>query len=285
MVESGPNGATTRRLPSWMLAPQADETVNKANEAAHLNDGVCSKARSTRKPKSQVLLNENEKLKDKPGVVAEGGRKRSKKKASPEDAGSDGETREMVAEGKESKRCTKKVRKSAPRGRSRRRIKKENMPVPEDNESSEITCAERGSDDYDLDLTVDDLMSIANEIEAVESLAFRFLQYISADMDLKDQKPSRGESRNEISTTEERSVQVNPVDAIRSDPKPPSSSACLSQSSKETMSSEEAVVPFETTGDPAQDMLNLLLGPLLKKHVDKDEKKDELLTIIGRGHP
>ncbi|OWM77609.1 hypothetical protein CDL15_Pgr017007 [Punica granatum] len=40
----------------------------------------------------------------------------------------------------------------------------------------------------------------------------------------------------------------------------------------------EAVVPFETTGDPAQDMLNLLLGPLLKKRVDKDEKEDELLT-------
>lgn len=86
-------------------------------------------------------------------------------------------------------------------------------------------------------------------------------------------------SINEISTAEARSVQVNTVAADSSEPKPPPTSICVSESSCETVMKEEIVVPIKTTGDPAQDMLNLLLGPLLNKRVNEEEKKsDELLT-------
>lgn len=96
---------------------------------------------------------------------------------------------------------------------------------------------------------------------------------------MEEQNLAWEESINEISAAEARSVQVNTVDALSSEPKPPPTSICMSESSRETVTKEEIVVPLESTGDPAQDMLNLLLGPLLNKRVNEEKKKnEELLT-------
>lgn len=101
------------------------------------------------------------------------------------------------------------------------------------------------------------------------------MQYISANGDIEEQNLARKESINAISTAEPRSVQVSPVDAISCELKPPTS---ISENFCEAMTKEEIVVPIERTGDPAQDMLNLLLGPLLKKRANEEKKNEELPT-------
>lgn len=164
MEGSGPNGGATRRLPSWMLAKQATDPVSKSEyrvkKDEELNDGLGSESLSKRKPKSLALCTEKEISKSRQGNVAEGKRSRGKRKISAKNAGFDGEIQVSVAEEKESGRSAKRVRESAPRGRKRWR--REPIPVPEDNNMSEITCAQTGDDD--LDLTVEDLISIAYEV-------------------------------------------------------------------------------------------------------------------------
>lgn len=165
MEGSNPNGGATRRLPSWMLAAQANDPVNKSrdtsNNAKHLKVGLDSESRSKRNPKNLALHNENENSKGKQGSAAEGKRNRGKRKISTRNPGSDGEIQEIVAEGIESKRSAERVRESAPQGRKRRSRRKP-IHVPEDNDSSQITSA--GDSGDDLDLTVEDLMSIAHEV-------------------------------------------------------------------------------------------------------------------------
>ncbi|KAK4789619.1 hypothetical protein SAY86_016923 [Trapa natans] len=250
----GPHGGATRRLPNWMLAKHSGDPLNRSEDsvkkAEDLNngDGLGSESQCKRKPKNLVLHTENDMSKNKQGSTAEGKRNRGKRKMSIPNAGSDVGIQENVTEGKKSWRDIKGVRKSAPRGRKRAR--REFIPVLEDNDMSVITGAVGGDDDDDeVDLTVEDLISIAYEC-------------VSANGDTEEQSLAHIASKDAVLTAEPRSVPVNPVDTIADELKLPT---FMSENSRETVLEEEIVVPIEKTGDSAQDMLNLLLGPLLNK--------------------
>lgn len=120
----------------------------------------------------------------------------------------------------------------------------------------------QSSDEDDEDLTIDDLLSIAKQ----------FVENEKSDMD--HQKSSEGllkrKSSHSSSSSSSSSVIKTSLIAPQATKSPAQEETPLHYESTET-----------TTGDPAQDMLDLLLGPLLKKSIRKEEDasiKDMILT-------
>ncbi|KAL4570031.1 hypothetical protein LXL04_025680 [Taraxacum kok-saghyz] len=222
-----------RRLPSWMTAAS---TANKPTKTLDLdpddiitNQEVNIVTKST-KPKAKVLIHKH------------------KKEVSPS---SDTKSLLVKCETKRKKRET--VEKEAIEPHDFKQEKKKLRRVKTEVEEPHISRKKKednsqSSDEDDEDLTMDDLLTIAQ-------------QFVENDKrDTGQQKSSEKLLKRKNSSHSSSSVNTNSIIAPQ-DTKPPI------QSTENTTSTDILTM----TGDPAQDMLDLLLGPLLKKPIPKKE--------------
>ncbi|KAK3222476.1 hypothetical protein Dsin_009501 [Dipteronia sinensis] len=122
------------------------------------------------------------------------------------------------------------------------------------------------SDDAkDAELTVQDLLSIAKE-------------YVEADAVTAEVQSSTThfESQNQLLTTiavekDSKGSFAAPNNSVRTSLTHPTTASCNSASS---LTGENCLLSAATTGDPAQDMLDLFLGPLLKKPIQQEKKTE-----------
>ncbi|KAK2635764.1 hypothetical protein Ddye_030556 [Dipteronia dyeriana] len=116
-------------------------------------------------------------------------------------------------------------------------------------------------DEKDAELTVQDLLSIAKE-------------YVEADAVTAEVQPSAThfESQNQLMTTIgiEKDSKSAP-NSVRTSPTHPTTA---SRNATSSFTGEKCLLSAATTGDPAQDMLDLFLGPLLKKPIQQEKKTE-----------
>lgn len=151
------------------------------------------------------------------------------------------------------------VQKSA-RGR---RGKAESLGI---ESSEDIEVASSNEDDEDL--TLEDLLSIAKE-------------FVKDDEDMEEQQPSDG---GRIAESEYAAISfcgnepqgsLGAPETSRRSPTHKETASCLNPAGG--LTSDKTLVNPSRTGDPTQDMLDLFLGPLLKKPLE-EEKKAEVIT-------
>lgn len=261
---------TKRRLPLWMLGVAASDQVSKSEEEnKHVNNKVKEGiASQSLRSKSKSTAGIKRIKKDIPLGVSDQepsevntclltkceSKKRRKKLCHEEDVGSDSEFCETVFE---KKRCTRGGRKT----RECARQKQQEAKSLRSESSEEIENSSPGEGDGEL--TMEDLMSIAQE-------------YVRTDEHSEKQWSSHGEHEVErphpsIALSGDESGGL--PNALQSNRRSPTHKEIVSvHNSTGTLALEESVVDPIRTGDPAQDMLDLFLGPLLKKpRVEKNK--------------
>ncbi|KAM7463313.1 hypothetical protein LguiA_031434 [Lonicera macranthoides] len=178
-----------------------------------------------------------------PSLVVKCESKRTKRKVGrQEEASHIGDTGEAAFEKREYGEVGRTVKESA--SRKRRKTKRSGFESDEEIEGP-------SSNEDDGDLTMEDLMSIAKE-------------FVKDDNGEGKQQPLDGERQVETQFADSASSRYETTSR---------------HSSAETLTSEGVIVNPRMTGDPAQDMLDLFLGPLLKNPLEKDDKKVELIDM------
>ncbi|PON43190.1 hypothetical protein TorRG33x02_334190 [Trema orientale] len=278
MLGVAPAEGSGRRLPQWMLGGSVANQVEKSDKTEvkkkPLENGVLSRTcHSDRRTKAinpgkkGSLLREEEKSLESSHVLAKCKTRRRKVKEKQVDADSDTNISEDV-QAKKYSRTRRKTSESA--SRKRRKRKESGL---ESNEEQEIQPLSEGDD---VDLTVEDLMTIAEE-------------YVKANKNMEQEQVAKGKhdsrsrprttlfSRNEPKdcnqslATDDIGASYSQTSAIHD-----VSASYISSNS----STEEVVINARGTGDPAQDMLDLFLGPLLKKPVE-EKKKDFVIEDLA----
>lgn len=124
--------------------------------------------------------------------------------------------------------------------------------------------------DYVVELTVEDLVTIAEE-------------YINADRHAEPEEASNREFESGSRLAERVSSSIKLDDSMDSQNCNERSFIQDATSSKPygSSASEEITINSSRTGDPAQDMLNLFLGPWLKKPVEKETRTDILTDNLA----
>ncbi|PON60938.1 hypothetical protein PanWU01x14_149060 [Parasponia andersonii] len=272
MLGVAPVEGSGRRLPQWMLGGSVADQVGKSDKTEvkkkPLENGVSRTCHSDQRTKAinpgkESLLHEEEKSLESSHVLAKCKTRRRKVKEKQVDADSDTNISEDV-QAKKYSRTRRKTSESASRKRRKRK------------ESGLASNEEPLSEGDDVDLTVEDLMTIAEE-------------YVKANKNMEQEQVAKGEHdsrsrprttlfyRNESKdcnqslATDDIGASYSQTSAIHD-----VSSSYISSNS----STEEAVINARGTGDPAQDMLNLFLGPLLKKPVE-EKKKDFVIEDLA----
>lgn len=105
------------------------------------------------------------------------------------------------------------------------------------------------------------------QIATLDSFSLFFLQFVKDDNGEGKQQPLDGEHKVETQFADSASSRYETTSR---------------HISAETLTGEGVIVNPRMTGDPAQDMLDLFLGPLLKNPLEKDNKKVELITADMR---
>ncbi|KAI3787318.1 hypothetical protein L1987_41701 [Smallanthus sonchifolius] len=257
-----------RRLPSWMMVgASATNKVSKPLEAdangVITSDEVSVVTKST-KPKAKGVTRNHKKedcLSSDKNVLVKCETKRRKRGFVEKDVV---ECRDPDQEVDVEKRMRGRVRRKAEESDPVRKKSEKSYEFDSSNDNRTLSCDEEGDDD----LTMDDVLSIAKEgfffsylhfySDIISRIIFWYLllQFVENDKsDTGQQKPSE--------------VQCE----LRS--KPP---YAISPMHEETDSHHEPVettskvtlADSKMTGDPAQDMLDLFLGPLLKKSTVKE---------------
>lgn len=263
MVGVNPDEARQRRLPLWMLGVAAADQERKSDDVDknnhHTDEGLVpqachSKANiMTKAPGKGVRLQE----KDTSGVNSHFLVKcetKRKRKASQQDANSDGIITETVTEKKKDNGVGRKVRE--PTARKRQKAKDSELGRGEDFDI-------QPPNDDDVELTMDDLMTIAEE-------------YVKAEKN-KELQVSNRECKSErpvsVSTMVSSSNDSGGLlDAPNNSQSSPAQEVAATYSSTVNFASEEIAITDRKTGDPAQDMLDLFLGPLLKKPLKEENR-------------
>ncbi|KAF7151633.1 hypothetical protein RHSIM_Rhsim02G0032700 [Rhododendron simsii] len=242
---------TKRRLPLWMIGVAAADRVRNSKEEngnviSNVKEGIVSRILPPKSKQTRKGVSLSKEV-DSCVLVKCERKKRGRKLIREEDeGGGDDEVAETAADKKTSNRVGKKGQKSS-RG-------KRGVADGLSRESSEEI--ETLSPEEDGVLTVDDLMSIAQE-------------YITTD--------KQTEQQQSLHTEQDVERQLSPISFSGREPgglpsaphsswKSPGHEEMVSvHNSVGTSAGEGTVVNPCSTGDPAQDMLDLLLGPLLKK--------------------
>lgn len=168
---------------------------------------------------------------------------------------------EFVKDEKKSKRNVgrKAVQKTVSRRREKRKSKGFESSKDIEDDSKNVESSEdieaASPDEDDEDLTMDDLLNIANEF-------------------VKDEKDRGQQKKSDAEQIVHK--QCAPTTISRSEP---ADSVVMSETVNRLPAHEETVSchNLSSTGDPAQDMLDLLLGPLLTQP-PKEEKKADIIT-------
>ncbi|CAI9275287.1 unnamed protein product [Lactuca saligna] len=234
-----------RRLPSWMIGASTTNKVSKT-----LDKDVNDKAELNLGTKSAIPRGKGVSLKhkkefcpssDDKSFLVKCETKRKKRGTDEKDVNESHDFKQEVVLEK------KKLRKV------RRKVEEPNHSRTKEEHTAQ------SSDEDDEDLTIDDLLSIAKQ----------FVENEKSDMN--HQKSSEGLLKRKSShSSSSSSVIKTSLNAPQATKSPAQEETALHYESTET-----------TTGDAAQDMLDLLLGPLLKKSIRKEEDtsiKDMIVT-------
>ncbi|XP_042500981.1 uncharacterized protein LOC122078867 [Macadamia integrifolia] len=281
-AEVGIDVGRRRRLPPWMqgvaAADQGCKSGNKDEE--NVSSGLANSSfapQPKRKPKAKRLEKEAQ-LCDKElgevdsSLLVKCTKKSGKTNLFQRDVDSDGLTHN---EDEVPKRRTKRscgtqiaVREAA----SERKRGGKNYRV---ESSAEIPALSPSEEDGEL--TMEDLMSIAEE-------------YVKADNDINNQPSEREEATSVTQPLEANfsSIEIESGGSLKCTQSSRGSSNNPAESSNFNLSktgfkdqddsiSKSIITDLRRTGDPTQDMLDLFLGPLLKKP-QKEEKKMEITT-------
>lgn len=262
---------TKRRLPLWMIGVAAADQVRNSKEE---NGNAISKVKEGNA--SEIHLPKSKRTKKGVSVSLEVDscllvkcerKKRGRKLIEQEDEGGcDAEVLEIADDKKRSNRGGRKGQK---RPRGKRGVADGLM-----RESiEEIENPSAGEDDGEL--TMDDLMSIAQEYITTDK-HMEQRQSLHTEQDAERRLPAISDSGKESGGL---------PSAPQSSWKSPRLEEMVSvHNSIETSAGEGTVVNQSRTGDPAQDMLDLLLGPLLKKPAWEENKiglTKEDMTFAG----
>ncbi|XP_043716609.1 transcriptional regulator ATRX homolog [Telopea speciosissima] len=279
-AEVGIDVGKRRRLPSWMqgvaAADQGCKLGNEDEENASSEQANSSFAPQPKRKSSAKRLEKEAQLCDKDlaevdsSLLVKCAKKSGKTNLFQRDVDNDSLTHseDEVPKKRTKRTChtQRAVRDTAPQKKQRGK----NYRV----ESSAETVAPLPSE-QDEELTMEDLISIAeeyvkadNEINhqpsereeatsVTQSLAAN-CSIIESDVSLKDTQSSRG-------------LSTHPTESLTSN---------LSKTGfkdQDDSISKSIITDLSRTGDPTQDMLDLFLGPLLKKP-QKEERKMEITT-------
>ncbi|KAI7746609.1 hypothetical protein M8C21_029413 [Ambrosia artemisiifolia] len=235
--------AEKRRLPSWMVGGSTINNVSKpldadassvvtSDEVRVVTTSTKAKAKgATRNQKKEACLSRDESL------LVKCQTKRKKRRVVVKDMvdGHDSD-REVNVEKRKRGRVKRKVEEPEP---SRKKIKK-SYEIDSGSETEALSC-----DEEDDDLTMDDVLSIAKE-------------FVENDKrDTGQQKPSEVQSELRSKSPPYARSPMHEETGSHHEPVETTSKITLADSCM--------------TGDPAQDMLDVFLGSLLKKPIPKDE--------------
>ncbi|KAJ4774323.1 hypothetical protein LUZ62_058580 [Rhynchospora pubera] len=239
---------TKRRLPPWMLK-QKTETKAQSSDAnlkpVEKSEDQIKVKHIKRQQKKRTLEEKNEdQYEDEPV------KRKQRRKILNQDPDEFDEVEGALH------RCQTRQRNS--RGR-----RKHEMEIGEEKEGSKEGVknkrAQKGrsviSDD-ETDLTVDDLVSIAEE-------------YVNADKHKQEQRASaatteNGPAKNASKSLLDPGITKGLLKCSTNTPRPDSSDYAIGEKNNLT---EDTLIPTNVakSGDPAQEMLDLFLGPLLRK--------------------
>ncbi|XAR53202.1 hypothetical protein NMG60_11021655 [Bertholletia excelsa] len=247
-----------RQLPPWMMgraiADAVPDQLNKSEETKNVNipKEIVNVQEETNEGPSEV----------NPCILAgyETKRKRSQSTRVDAQESTRGKVLRALLDKDKCKRGGRKSQESAPRRRQQgKRLRRKSC--------EKITTPSPGEED-DSELTVEDLMSIAQEYVGSD-------KHMGEDTEHRPLPPREEETENQL-----------PAIALSRNESGHLSSAALSTTthketfcahkSTEILACEAAVVNPSRTGDPAQDMLNLFLGPLLNKPLHLQNKTEPM---------
>lgn len=248
-----------RRLPAWMsgvaVGDQARESENEngSNENSQKDKLVSqgchpkSKTKSTHRAKISLLPGK-ESVDTRPWVLEKCGKSRRTKVLSEQDAGCDSSFNKSGSKRKKHG-AGRTVRKPTSRKSGKA------VSIASKSEGAEITSTSEG----DEDLTMEDLMNIAEEyVQAGVEVQLQEQKSSSRACMLESQLPSTASSKSEPGD-------FHGTDKSSLDGKEPTYN-----------SAEKSVFNPGKTGDPGQDMLDLYLGPLLRKPTLDDQMNGSL---------
>lgn len=246
-----------RQLPPWMKqkvgapATHVSDSGNAVETNCSINKGEVIKINAAKKDQKSGPSRRKSSLRAKCGV-------KGRKKLDQQDGSSDNVTQKKKEKGEKSK--DRDQRSSIKKRRK--------LEDPSHGCSDDVYPVQASSDDA-MDLTVEDLMVIAE-------------QYVK-DYENKDRKEKSGrqrESKWQFLVTNETGTAVDsPCENKYS-----SGSAREDLSSSTSTTGELIATSTSLTGDPAQDMLELFLGPLLKTTREKEEKSKSVVQNVEITH-
>ncbi|XP_058098032.1 uncharacterized protein LOC131243005 [Magnolia sinica] len=274
-----------RRLPLWMLqVTTTDEIRTLGNkDESHTSEKEQSLSQATSQPKAKPakrlgkqILNNNDKEAlevDSSSLVRCENRERTRKSrrrgVGPNNS---------ITSSNEADVPMKKSRTVC--GGDKRSVRKRAAPKkkklkgcgPESSDEIETTSPTEGGEDG-IDLTMEDLLSMAEEC-------------VKADKDKECQQAATTEpkSKTQLQSTSifSKNESVGSLQAIGSIQQIPSSDLNKTRETEKFNSvSEGAMINTSRTGDPAQDMLDLFLGPLLKKPRSEDRKVELIMEDMS----
>ncbi|KAB5544946.1 hypothetical protein DKX38_013058 [Salix brachista] len=249
---------STRRLPNWMLGVSVTAD-NANNNAKNITDEP-----GVEEDEASLARNSNFEAKK---------RKRNQVKDNKE-LGDDTDN---------------DVSKKTSNRRGRKRKAKDKAGIKAEYEEEEGEGEE---------LTVEDVVSIAEEVRFEDSceiisvlIYFQhyfveksqdgviYMQYVKADEDSRRKQTSGRECKlqRQLPTTASSKNDLEESFIVLDDKHMSASCETTSCSSTMNLVSEESLISSSRTGDPAHDMLDLFLGPLLKKPMEK-EKRSEFIA-------
>lgn len=305
------NEGRKRRLPLWMLGVAGADQVSKS-ENGDVSDvviieqerietqGQLTKSKATRTARQrqgkEILLPvpDKEALNvDESCLLVKCEKKRTKRKATRKDASCDNNDTET---GCEKRKTRGGVRHSGPPKRqkakssafesgeeievsSSRTVRQSNARERQKEKLSGFESSEEievpSPNEDEGDLTMEDLMSIAKE-------------FVKDDDDIVQRRPSSEHKVESQSATIafSRNEQGGSFNAHESNRRPsPHKETVSSRNSAEILTCDRVVVnPPSMTGDPTTDMLNLFLGPLLKKPHDEESKAKSITQDMAFYH-
>ncbi|OMO89426.1 hypothetical protein CCACVL1_07837 [Corchorus capsularis] len=246
MVEAGGDEGNKRRLPSWMQAITSKAEGGDKNIGIQ-NDGdklVSDNSKPKKQTKKAVLPREKGETNRRKRKITQQDEPDGVENASPKKMSVDLEEKQV-------REPSVRRKRKATSGRLRSG-KDSKIPPPVDDD-----------DDDDEELTPGDLLSIAEE-------------YVKADKDVVLQEQSTRESEFRRPLSNKASIKTKSKSSLidlEGNQRSPAHET--TNDSTQSLKVEEPLINISRTGDPAQDMLNLLLGPLLKK--TDEEKRTEFI--------
>lgn len=244
-----------RRFPQWMLGVAAADQVRKSGNGvanSKVDDSSLPKVHQpalkteTTHMGYDVMLHDNEPVQATSCMLAKCKRKGRKRKSNRQDADFDCDI--------------PKIGKTAQESTPQKRRKAKKLRLRSIDESQILSQS-----DNDGELTMEDLLSIAKE-------------YVRANTDAEQQQLSNSNCELESQFQSTSPSTRDPFTGPQSNQiLPAHEPTAASSKSSENLTSKEILFSSNRTGDPAQDMLSLFLGPLLKQPVE-EKKNTEIIT-------